>query len=144
MPTLKHQAIIQILRDEPQLVTALLGHIGFVTPSGSYPVIADSDLSHRRPGLLVIATSGAASDGSAEPIEIGQPDFRFRPFVVGGRQSLPAPRVLVGSCRDMDQLELWAARAATASTIDDVFAGASIAQDPARHWAPVVFGWSLT
>ena len=47
MPELQHQAIIQILRDEPRLVAALLGHIGFTIPSGSYPVIADSDLSHR-------------------------------------------------------------------------------------------------
>jgi hypothetical protein len=47
MPELQHQAIIQILRDEPQFVAALLGRIGFTIPSGSYPVIADSDLSHR-------------------------------------------------------------------------------------------------
>lgn len=146
MPHLKHQAIVQILRDVPQLVVALLGHIGFVTPSGSYPVIVDSDLSHRRarllkelradnvflfPGMdetiavvvevqttrpgdsrqrawpcyvtsaravhgcraymLVIATSQAASNGSAELTEIGQPGFRFRPFVVGGHRSLPPP-----------------------------------------------------
>ncbi|MGH3252079.1 MAG: hypothetical protein ACRDOI_38530 [Trebonia sp.] len=47
MPKLRHQAIIQILRDQPQIVVALLGHIGFITPAGSYPEIADSDLSHR-------------------------------------------------------------------------------------------------
>lgn len=150
MPELKHQAIIQILRDDPQLVASLLGHIGFVPPSGSYPMIADSDLSHRRsrllkelradnvflfPGMdetiavvvevqttppgnsrqrawpcyvtsaravhgckaymLVIATSRAASNGSAQMIEIGQPEFRFRPFVVGGHASLPSPGGLV-------------------------------------------------
>ena len=27
MPDLKHQAIVQILRDDPQLVATLLGHI---------------------------------------------------------------------------------------------------------------------
>src|SRR6266852_2515734 len=52
MPALQHQAIIQILHDEPQLVAMLLGRIGFKTPSGSYPVIADSDLSHRTSRLL--------------------------------------------------------------------------------------------
>lgn len=150
MPELKHQAIVQILRDDPQLVATLLGHIGFMTPSGSYPVIVDSDLSHRRPGLLkelradnvflfpgmnetiavvvevqttppgdsrqrawpcyvtsaraihgckaymlVIATSEAVSNGSVELIEVGQPGFQFRPFVVGGHSSLPAPGGLV-------------------------------------------------
>jgi hypothetical protein len=52
MPKLKHQAIVQILHDEPQLVAMLLGHSGLMTPSGSYPVIADRDLSHRSPDLL--------------------------------------------------------------------------------------------
>jgi hypothetical protein len=52
MPGLQHQMIVQILRDEPQLVAILLGNIGFKTPSGSYPIIADSDLSHRGPRLL--------------------------------------------------------------------------------------------
>jgi hypothetical protein len=52
MPALQHQAIVQILRDEPQLVAMLLGRIGIRTPSGSYPVIVDSDLSHRTPRLL--------------------------------------------------------------------------------------------
>lgn len=150
MPELQHQAIIQILRDKPQLVAALLGHIGFTIPSGSYPVIADSDLSHRSahrlkelradnvflfPGIdetivvvvevqttrpnnkrrrawpcyvtsaravhdcksymLVIATTRAASTGSADLIEIGQPRFQFLPFVAGGHVSLPSPSGLV-------------------------------------------------
>jgi hypothetical protein len=144
MPQLQHQAIIQILHDQPQLVAMLLGRIGIKTPSGSYPVIADSDLSHRTsrllkelradnvflfPGMyetiavvvevqttrpndkrlhtwpcyvtsaravhgcktyiLVIATSEAASYGSASLIDIGQPGFRFLPFVLGGHRPLP-------------------------------------------------------
>jgi hypothetical protein len=52
MPGSKHQAIIQILRDQPQLVVMLLGRNGIKTPCGSYPVIAGSDLSHRTPRLL--------------------------------------------------------------------------------------------
>lgn len=52
MPGLKHQSIVQILRDEPQLLVMFLGRSGFVLPSGAFPVIADSDLSHRGPRLL--------------------------------------------------------------------------------------------
>jgi hypothetical protein len=52
MPGLKHQSIVQILRDEPQLVTMFLGRSGFRLPSGAMPVIVDSDLSHRDPGML--------------------------------------------------------------------------------------------
>ena len=144
MPALQHQAIIQILHDQPQLVAMLLGQIGFKTPEGSYPVINDSDVSLRTstllqelradnvflfPGMyetiavvvevqttrpdnkrflnwpcyvtsvrsvhgcktymLVIATSEAVSYVSASPIDIGQPGFRFLPFVVGGHRRLP-------------------------------------------------------
>jgi hypothetical protein len=52
MPGLKHQSIVQILRDEPQLLTMFLGRSGFRLPSGAMPVIVDSDLSHRDPGML--------------------------------------------------------------------------------------------
>jgi hypothetical protein len=52
MPGLKHQSIVQILRDEPQLLVMFLGRSGFRLPSGAIPVIADSDLSHRGPRLL--------------------------------------------------------------------------------------------
>jgi hypothetical protein len=52
MPGLKHQSIVQILRDEPQLVTMFLGRSGFRLPTGAMPVVVDSDLSHRDPGML--------------------------------------------------------------------------------------------
>ena len=52
MPDLKHQSIVQILRDEPQLLVMFLGRAGFLLPSGAFPIIADSDLSHRGPRLL--------------------------------------------------------------------------------------------
>src|SRR6201986_429569 len=52
MPGLTHQSIVQILRDEPQLLIAFLGRSGFKLPSGAFPVIADSDLSHRGPRIL--------------------------------------------------------------------------------------------
>jgi hypothetical protein len=52
MPGLKHQSIVQILRDEPQLLVMFLGRAGFQLPSGAFPIIADSDLSHRGPRLL--------------------------------------------------------------------------------------------
>jgi hypothetical protein len=52
MPGLKHQSIVQILRDQPQLLVMFLGRSGFQLPSGAFPVIADSDLSHRGPRIL--------------------------------------------------------------------------------------------
>lgn len=52
MPGLKHQSIVQILRDEPQLLVMFLGRSGFLLPSGAFPIIADSDISHRGPRLL--------------------------------------------------------------------------------------------
>jgi hypothetical protein len=180
MPNLKHQAIVQILRDDPHLVTMLLGHIGFITPSGSYPLIVDSDLSHRTsrllkelrgdnvflfPGLnetvavvvevqttrpndgrqrawpcyvtsaravhgckaymLVIATSRAASDGSVRLIEIGQPDFRFRPFVAG-HVALPSPGGLVYGAELM-MLNILTGRLKLSTHEARMFALASIA-----------------
>ena len=52
MPGLKHQSIVQILRDQPQLLVMFLGRSGLQLPSGAFPVIADSDLSHRGPRIL--------------------------------------------------------------------------------------------
>jgi hypothetical protein len=52
MPGLKHQSIVQILRDEPQLLVTFLGRSGFQLPSGAFPIIADSDISHRGPRIL--------------------------------------------------------------------------------------------
>ena len=52
MPGLKHQSIVQILRDEPQLLVMFLGRSGFRLPAGAIPIIADSDLSHRSPRML--------------------------------------------------------------------------------------------
>src|ERR1700734_3563136 len=52
MPGLKHQSIVQILRDEPQLLVIFLGRSGFQLPAGAIPIIADSDLSHRTPRML--------------------------------------------------------------------------------------------
>ena len=105
MPGLKHQSIVQILRDDPQLLVMFLGRSGFRLPSGAFPVIADSDLSHRGPrllkelrsdnvfvfqGLLVIAAGRRALTGSEHEIEIGQPGFNLRPFV-SGRDRMPPP-----------------------------------------------------
>ena len=188
MPGSKHQAIIQILRDEPQLVAMLLGRIGIRTPSGSYPVIADSDLSHRtprllkelradnvflfpgmhetiavvvevqtaRPGkkrlstwpcyvtsarlvhgckayLLVIATSEAASTGSATLLEIGQPGFRFLPFVAGGHRRLPPGGGLVFG-PELTMLNVLTGRLKLSSHTARMLALASIqTASPDRH-----------
>lgn len=52
MPSLKHQAIVQVLRDHPRLVALLLKQFGIIVPPDSNPVIADSDLSLRDPDAL--------------------------------------------------------------------------------------------
>jgi hypothetical protein len=52
MPGLKHQSIVQILRDEPQLLVIFLGRSGFQLPAGAIAITADSDLSHRSPRML--------------------------------------------------------------------------------------------
>jgi hypothetical protein len=52
MPRLKHQSIVQILRDEPLLLIMFLGRSGFRLPSGAFPVMVDSDLAHRDRALL--------------------------------------------------------------------------------------------
>ena len=52
VPDKKHQAIVQVLRDEPRVVALLLGEIGFTPPSCSSPQVVDSDLSRRDPDEL--------------------------------------------------------------------------------------------
>jgi hypothetical protein len=85
MPGLKHQSIVQILRDEPQLVTMFLGRSGFRLPSGAMPGIVDSDLSHRDPGMLKELLSDNVF--LYKGMETG---FTFLPFV-SGHGCLPPP-----------------------------------------------------
>lgn len=84
MPELKHQAIVQILHDEPQLVAMLLGHSGFIIPRGG---------------------QRAAHDLGAR-----------------GMSGLDQVRARISACTDPDQLEGWIIRAATATTLEEVFA----------------------
>jgi hypothetical protein len=47
MPGIRHQAVVQVLRDEPQLLVMLLGRLGVRLPSGAVPQVKDSNLSNR-------------------------------------------------------------------------------------------------
>ena len=52
MPGIPHEAVVEVLRNEPQLLAMLLGRLGVRLPSGSVPVIADSNLSSRDPDFM--------------------------------------------------------------------------------------------
>jgi hypothetical protein len=52
MPGIRHQAVVQVLRDEPQLLVMLLGRLGVSLPSGAVPDLKDSNLSSRDPDYL--------------------------------------------------------------------------------------------
>jgi hypothetical protein len=49
MPSIEHEAAVQILHADPQLAAILLGSCGVPLPSGAIPVSADSNLSDRDP-----------------------------------------------------------------------------------------------
>jgi hypothetical protein len=49
MPSVQHEAVVELLHRNPQLAAALLAHAGVSFPSGASAVIADSNLSARRP-----------------------------------------------------------------------------------------------
>lgn len=49
MPTIEHEAVVQVLNNEPHLIAMLLENFGVRLPSGSAAVIADSNLSDRDP-----------------------------------------------------------------------------------------------
>jgi hypothetical protein len=49
MPSIEHEAAVQILHADPQLAAILLGSCGVPLPSGAIPVTADSNLSDRDP-----------------------------------------------------------------------------------------------
>ena len=162
MPGLKHQSIVQILRDEPQLLVIFLGRSGFQLPAGAIPIIADSDLSHRSPRMLKELRSDNVflfriftPRRARQELEQLMEDFFKDPFIdrfieEGKQQGMEqgkqlgradsATRVLltiltargiaiadqlrsrIAECTDPDLLERWATRAATSTTIDEVFA----------------------
>ncbi len=69
------------------------------------------------------------SNGSIELIEIGQPGFQFRPFVVGGHASLPSPGGLVYG-PEWTMLNILTDRLKLSTHEARVFALASIAAAP--------------
>lgn len=54
MPSIQHEAVVEILHRDPQLAAMLLGRAGVSLPSGATPVMADSNLSVRDPSMLSI------------------------------------------------------------------------------------------
>jgi hypothetical protein len=52
MPSIRHEAVVEVLRNEPDLLVLLLGRLGLRLPSGAFPILADSNLSSRDPGQL--------------------------------------------------------------------------------------------
>jgi hypothetical protein len=52
MPGIRHQAVVQLLRDEPQLLAMLLERLGVRLPLGAVPDLRDSNLSNRDPAYL--------------------------------------------------------------------------------------------
>jgi hypothetical protein len=52
MPGIPHEAVVEVLRNEPQLLAMLLGRLGVRFPSGAVPVIADSNVSSRDPNFM--------------------------------------------------------------------------------------------
>lgn len=67
MPSIEHEAAVQILHADPQLAALLLGMCGVQLPSGAVPVTADSNLSDRDPtdlrsdNILVFEATAARS-----------------------------------------------------------------------------------
>jgi hypothetical protein len=53
MPGIEHEAVVEILHRDPQIVALLLGRAGVELPSGSHAVMADSNLSARDPSTLI-------------------------------------------------------------------------------------------
>ena len=49
MPSIEHEAAVQILHANPQLTAMLLGTCRVRLPSGAMPVTADTNLSDRDP-----------------------------------------------------------------------------------------------
>lgn len=49
MPSIPHEAVVEVLHNEPQLVAMLLGKLGTHLPSGAIPFFVDSNLSLRDP-----------------------------------------------------------------------------------------------
>ncbi len=142
MPSIEHEAAVQILHADPQLAALLLGSCGVPLPSGAVAVTADSNLSDRDPTdlrsdnvlifegiggkvaviaevqkdkrdagrmrswpayvcnaraehdcdaiLLVLALSARAAQESARLIRTGHPGFDLRPLV-RGPGTLPHP-----------------------------------------------------
>jgi hypothetical protein len=90
-PSIPHEAVVEVLHNEPQLVAMLLGKLGTHLPSGAAPFFLDSNLSLCDPRwkktcdvvLLVVGLGKKAVRGSEKAIPTGHPGFDLTPLVTG-------------------------------------------------------------
>jgi hypothetical protein len=60
MPGIPHEAVVEVLQNEPELVAVLLRTVGVRLPSDLTPVVADSNLSVRDPDRMKQSATSAS------------------------------------------------------------------------------------
>ena len=96
MPSIAHEAAVELLRRNPQLAAALLASAGVRVPAGAAAVLADSNLSVPEPTELradvVTVHQGAAGKIVVTEVQKDPPDGdKRRAWVAASIAVMPIP-----------------------------------------------------
>ena len=133
MPKLRHEAVVEILQNEPELILQLLAGAGVHLPFGTY-VAAPPERIRRYTGYL----KALVPPSIREPLETMMKTVFKDPWVDGllnqgrvemllellkMRFSVPDDiRMRVEKCTDETQIKTWFRRVPSATSLDEVFA----------------------
>jgi hypothetical protein len=107
MPSIAHEAPLELLRGDPQLAAVLLAGLGVVVPAGAKATLAPADVSASLPAELradaVVLLAGAGSDQLAVVVEVqlrydAAKSYAWPAYLTQVRAAHRCPAVLLVIC----------------------------------------------
>jgi hypothetical protein len=126
MPSLLHEAPLELLRRNPSLASALLTGIpGVAVPGGGPASLAPGEVTASLP-VELRADAVVLLHGDAEKLAVvGRAKTILQVLAARGVAVQAEIRDQVLACTDIAQLDAWVSKAATAETVDEVFGEAN-------------------
>jgi hypothetical protein len=123
MPSIAHEAAVELLRRNPQLAAALLASAGVQVPATAAVRRALEELmatTFPDPFIDGLLDQGRA-EGEARGRAEGEAAMLLRVLAARGFTVPDDARQRIQSCTDLTQLEAWGDRAVTATSLDEIF-----------------------
>ena len=151
MPSIEHEAAVQILHANPQLLNILTGDLDLtnhavrmlallaiaeapadlregytriiraVAPESARAALEELMMNHLRDDFVDGFIDQGRAEGVVQGMAQGEAQMLLRIMTARGLDIPEQIRARVAECTDTARLEAWADRAATATSLDDIF-----------------------